>query len=186
MNLLITLRHHNPYKVHFLTGKWVIRGVSLVQRVVREIVVDKNWEEVRSMREENLDEITVKIQEAVDSGDLHKPPAERLTFTQKYGLEFDDPELITVDPVADPQVKAAMAAASEAKMKLDAGDAINELKLKNAQGDADSLKKVYEAVNSVPNGPFMFFAQAVRDGKLEVLVMGENQGVSIPIPPRTP
>lgn len=182
LDILITMRHRNPYKVHFLAGKWTVRGAALVERVGREFVAPMEYEKVRTITEEKEDKFFQKIREAVDTGDVSKPSVEKETFEQKYGLEFDDPEMISIEAVMDPEVKKASQAKAVAEMNRDAADARADEAKKLAQGEADRILTKYQAINSVPNGPFIAFTEAIPN--LRTLVLG--QGVSIPLPEDEP
>lgn len=172
MKIIITVQHQNPYKVHFLTGKWTVRASALVERVVREVVSHMELEEIFKLRESTDDTILKALEAAVDTG--------ALTFFEKYGLIFDDPELISIEPVVDKETADAMKAQSVAELQAKAVKAENERTVRKAIGEARSTKIRYGAINSVPNGPFLKFTESI--GGLKTLVMGGNHGVTIPLP----
>lgn len=188
MTVLFTARHLNPYKVHFLAGKWTVRATAAVERGTREYVRNKSIDDVREEQakkaEGKPDNLVTTLKNLGTNAEIDPvPPGAEGNLTTEYGIEIDDPELISFELTpGDPELAAAMHKTAIAGKEKEAAVVQAEKKQIDAEAEAKRILTEYGAIASIPNGvgPQIALAHAIRESHPSTLVIG-NLPVSVPI-----
>lgn len=186
LNILFTARHRNPYKVHFLAGKWTVRATAAVERGTREYVRDMTLSQIReeqAKKTEGGKENLVSTLKNLGTNTNNDPasPGTPDNLTEKYGIEIDDPELISFELTpGDPELAASLHKVAIATNEVEAAKKQAEKTGIDAKAEANRLTAEFGAIAAVPGGAQIALAQAIRESKPSTLVIG-NSGVSIPL-----
>lgn len=185
LDALFTTRHRNPYKIHFLTGKWTVRATKGVETASREYVRHKTFDQLREEHGRGSDSYANYVEKQ-----------DRLT--QQYGLEIADVDLVTIQLVgsqamrdaaqkkevernlADAQEETNRRVISEAEGKKQAAIVTAEGRRESRKIEAEGIKDEFAARMSVEEGAELSWAEAVREGSFPGTVVFGTSGVSIP------